>query len=119
MVSKRVEISMRRSVPAGVVVVFLVGGGSTYALVARHALHKVPGTNSAMHAPRVETVHLFSAPISPPGPDLIAAKLAPQTAWPEVPKAKPKGAPKTATSPPANAKPKAKQAANVVGHIIH
>ena len=122
---------MRRAVTASVAMIMMIGGGASYALFGRHAPHKMELSASATDAPRVETARMFAAPIAPPEPDLIAAKLAPQpTLWPDVPKPMVKGkrpegastaaanpvgtktaAIKTAAAQPAKPKPK-KQAAN-------
>jgi hypothetical protein len=68
-----------------------IGGGASYALFGRHASHKTVSA-SAMDAPRVDTARMFAAPIAPPEPDLIAAKLAPPPIiWPETPKPEVKG----------------------------
>jgi hypothetical protein len=65
----------------------MIGGGASYALLGRHAPHKMELSASATDAPRIETARMFTAPIPPPEPDLIAAKLAPQgIIWPDAPK---------------------------------
>jgi hypothetical protein len=122
---------MRRAVATSVAVMMMIGGGASYALFGRPALHKRELSASAADAPRLETARMFAQPIAPPEPDLIAAKLAPPpTVWPDAPKpvvkakraegaktdaAKPSAAKtaaaKTATAKPAKPKPK-KQAAN-------
>ena len=78
---------MRRVVTASVAMMMMIGGGASYALLGRHAPHKMQLSASATDAPRVETARMFAQPIAPPEPDLIAAKLAPQpTLWPDAPK---------------------------------
>jgi len=127
---------MRRAVAASVAVMMMIGGGASYALFGRPAPHKKELSTSAADAPRLETARMFTQPITPPEPDLIAAKLAPPpTVWPDAPKpvmkakrpeaaktdaatptavktaaAKPPAV-KTAAAKPAKPKPK-KQAAN-------
>jgi hypothetical protein len=118
---------MRRAVATSVAVMMMIGGGASYALFGRPAVHKRELSASAADAPRLETARMFAQPIAPPEPDLIAAKLAPPpTVWPAAPKpvvtakraeaaktdaAKPPPAVKTAAAKPAKPKPK-KQAAN-------
>jgi hypothetical protein len=123
---ERGEIGMRRAVATSVAVMMMIGGGASYALFGRLAPHKVELSTSAADAPRLETARMFTQPIVPPEPDLIAAKLAPPpTVWPDAPKpvvkakraeaaktdaAKPPAV-KIAGAKPAKPKPK-KQAAN-------
>ena len=78
---------MRRAIAASVAVTMMtIGGGASYALFGHHASHKAVSA-SAMDAPRVDSARMFAAPIAPPEPDLIAAKLAPPPViWPEAPK---------------------------------
>jgi hypothetical protein len=118
---------MRRAVAASVAVMMMIGGGASYALFGRPAPHKKELSTSAADAPRLETARMFTQPITPPEPDLIAAKLAPPpTVWPDAPKPvvkakRPEGGAKTdaakppavkmAAAKPAKPKPK-KQAAN-------
>ena len=122
---------MRRAIASSVAVMMMIGGGASYALFGRPAPHKMELSTSAADAPRLETARMFTQPIVPPEPDLIAAKLAPPpTVWPDAPKpvvkakrpeggktdaAKPPAvktaAAKTAAAKPAKPKPK-KQAAN-------
>jgi len=89
-----------------------------------------------MDAPRVETARMFAAPIAPPEPDLIAAKLAPPPiVWPDAPKpvvkvkhadltkmdrSKP-AATKTATAPKPkpNSRPKLKKQAAASAAAAH
>jgi hypothetical protein len=139
------EISMRRAVASSVAVMMMIGGGASYALLGRHSSHKMELSSSAMDAPRVESARMFSAPIAPPEPDLIAAKLAPQpTLWPDAPKqvvkakrpeaagmqakaeaskaaANPAGpkslGTKSATAPQAKPKPKPKKQASVEASV--
>src|SRR5471032_1203370 len=81
------EISMRRAIASSVAVMMMIGGGASYALLGRHASNKLELSTSAMDAPRVETARMFAAPIAPPEPDLIAAKLAPPPiVWPDAQK---------------------------------
>jgi hypothetical protein len=111
MISKRVGISMRRLIAAGVVVV-LIGGSATFALVGRQpSSPKAVAAKSDKDGPGVETARLFSAqPPAPPAPDLIATKLISQVAWPEVAKPIVKvKAVKTAAAPPTKSKPKPKK----------
>ena len=114
---------MRRAITASVAVMMMIGGGASYTLLGRHAPHKKELSASAIDAPRLETARIFAAPIAPPEPDLIAAKLAPQPIiWPDVPKpvvktkrsevAKTDGT-KTAAARPAKPKPKPKKPAAV------
>jgi len=77
---------MRRAIASSVAVMMMIGGGASYALLGRHS-PKMELSTSAMDAPRVETARMFAAPIAPPEPDLIAAKLAPPPiVWPDAPK---------------------------------
>src|SRR4030081_2001560 len=102
---ERVEIGMRRAVASSVAVMMMIGGGASYALLGRHAPHKMELSTSAADAPRVETARMFAQPIAQPEPDLIAAKLAPPpTVWPDAPKPvakvrRPEGAKPTAAKP--------------------
>src|SRR3954469_9664610 len=84
---ERVEIGMRRAVASSVAVMMMIGGGASYALFGRPAPHKMQLSTSAADAPRLETARMFTQPITPPEPDLIAPKLAPPpTVWPDAPK---------------------------------
>jgi len=70
----------------------MIGGGASYALLGRQAPNKMELSPSATDAPHVETVRMFAAPIAPPEPDLIAAKLAPPPiVWPDASKPVVKG----------------------------
>jgi hypothetical protein len=85
----------------------MIGGGASYALLGRHAPPRMELSASATDAPRVGTARMFAAPIAPPEPDLIAAKLAPPPiVWPDAPKPlvkakRPEGAKTDAAKPAA------------------
>jgi hypothetical protein len=112
-----VEIGMRRAIASSVAVMMMIGGGASYALFGRPAPHKMELSSSAADAPRVETARMFTQPIAPPEPDLIAAKLAPPpTVWPDAPKPvvkvkRPEAAKTDAAKPPAVKTAAAKMAA--------